>query len=221
MTAHTQPARQEHGLSSLPEVPLPPEREALLRGLCEACQGSPAWRARKSAEARDLLALETIAPRLVVLALDLTTELLAIVRMDVTVPCLPNAEFVEVGQVDLALRYPEQILHGPLPGYALVGILAPRSVWHPNISADQAQRLCLGANVPKGYPLREAVLGSYAALTLQSLTLDESDSAGIMNGAALTYWNDHQARIPLSKAAFLDEPEAVDTVDPGRGEEAS
>ncbi len=214
MTPHTQPARQEYGLSSLPEVPLPPERQHLLRGLCEMSQGSPTWRARKSAEARDLLALETIAPRLVIVALDLTTELLAIVRMQVTVPCLPaTGELVVVGQVDLALRYPEEILRGPLPGYALVEIPTPRRVWHPNISVDQAQRLCLGANVPRGYPVREAVLGSYAALTLQSITLDGSDPAGIMNGAALEYWNDHRSRIPLSKAAFLDEPVEVVTLD--------
>ena len=206
MSAGTQPARG-YGLSSLARVPLPPEREQLLGRLCETCQGSPAWRARKRAEARDLFALETIAARLVLVALDLATELRAIVRMRVCVPCMPaGGELAIVGQVDLALQYPEQILRGPLPGYALVQIPAPRRVWHPNISPDAAQHLCLGANVPTGFPLREAVLGSYAALTLQSITLDRADPAGIMNPEALAYWNDHRARIPLSAAAFLDEP---------------
>jgi len=207
MTLQTQPAQPVHGLSTLSAVSLSPEREEFMRRVGPTSQGSPAWRARKPVEARELLALETIAPRIEIIALDLTTELLAIVRMAVTVPCLArDGELVVVGQADLALCYPEEILHGPLPGYALVQIHRPRRVWHPNVSDDVAQRICLGANVPKGYPLREAVLGSYAALTLQSISLDQADPAGIMNPAALSYWNDHKARIPLSTAAFLDPP---------------
>jgi len=204
----TRVSNGEYGLSTLSRVPLPTERAELLKRLAATSQGSATWRARKLAEARDLFALEVIAPRIEVLALDLTTELLAIVRMKVTVPCMPESgELVVAGQVDLALRYPEEILRTPLPGYALVQIPTPRKAFHPNISADPAQRVCLGANVPKGYPLREAVLGSYAALTLQSISLDGADSAGIMNPEALVYWNDHRSRIPLSTAAFLDAPE--------------
>lgn len=216
MTVRTHETASEYaqpGLSTLSQVPLPSARQSLLSKLAKTSQGSPAWRARKLAEARDLCALETIAPRLFIVALDLTTELLAIVRMQVTTPCLPaGGELVVAGQVDLALRYPEEILCGPLPGYALVQIPTPRRVWHPNVSADPPQCLCLGANVPKGFPLREAVLGSFAALSLQSITLDPADSAGIMNQDALAYWNDHQQRIPLSRAAFLDEPEAPPAV---------
>jgi hypothetical protein len=204
----TRAANGEYGLSTLSRVPLPTERGELLERLAGASQGPPTWRARKLAEARDLFALEVIAPRFEVLALDLTTELLAIVRMQVTAPCMPdNGELVIAGQVDLALRYPEELLRIPLPGYALVQIPTPRKLLHSNISADPAQRVCLGANVPKGYPLREAVLGTYAALTLQSISLDGADSAGIMNPEALVFWNDHRSRIPLSTAAFLDAPE--------------
>ncbi len=210
MTVRTQQTESEYakyGLSTLSQVPLPSQRVTLLSKLAKTSQGSPTWRARKLAEARDLFALETIAARLFIVALDLTTELLAIVRMQVTTPCLPaGGELVVAGQVYLALRYPEEILHGPLPGYALVQIPTPRRVWHPNVSAEPPQHLCLGANVPKGFPLREAVLGSYTALTLQSITLDPTDPAGIMNQDALAYWNDHQQRIPLSRAAFLDDP---------------
>jgi hypothetical protein len=197
---------QKFGLSTLHEVPLPEAREKYLSDVCEPSQGSPTWRARKRAEVRDLLALETIADRLTVIAIESSTELLAIVRMKVTVPCMTSSgELVVVGQVDLALRYPEKILHAPLPGYALVQIPMPRRVWHPNISSDSAQALCLGANVPQGFPLREALLGSYAALTLQALSLNREDSAGVMNQAALAYWCDHTNRIPLSTAAFLED----------------
>ena len=169
-------------------------------------QGSAEFRARKLAELRDLFALETVAPRLDVLAVDASTELKAIVGMAVPTPCFEDDALVVRPAVVLALRYPEEILRGPLPGYALVQVVQPRAVWHSNVSADPAQRLCLGANVPKGLPLREAVLGSYAALTLQSITLDGADPAGVMNRDALLWWNDHVDRIPLSREAFLDVP---------------
>jgi len=219
MTAQPAPAEaaavpNEYGLSTLHAVPLPAERAKLLSNLEATSQGSPVWRARKRAEARDLLALEAIAPRVTVLAIELSTELLAIVRIKVPVPCMPaHGELVVVGQVDLALRYPEEILHGPLPGAALVQIPMPRRVWHPNIGREGPQSLCLGANVPQGLPLREAVLGSYAALTLQSITLDPADSAGLMNPDALEFWNAHTALIPLTTAAFLDEPESSTSID--------
>jgi len=204
MTARSAPA---HGLSTLSAVPLSPEREAQLRALAAHCQGSPPWRARKPLEARDLFALEALAPRVNVLALDLATELLAVLRLEQPVPCMrPDGELVIATSVEIALRCTEEILRRPLPGHALVQITAPRGVWHPNVSRGLVQRLCLGANVPRGYPLREAVLGAYAALTLQSISLDRADPAGIMNPEALAFWNDHRARIPLSRAAFLDAP---------------
>jgi len=173
-------------------------------------------------EARDLLALEVLAPRLSVLAIDLATELLAIVRLSSPVPCMgADGTLVVRRSVDLALCYPEEILRGPLAGYALVAIPTPANIWHPNVSQTAPQRLCLGANVPTGFPLREAVLGSFAALSLQSIALDPADPAGILNLEALEYWNDHAERIPLTGAAFLDAPEADGDVAAEREEGAS
>jgi hypothetical protein len=202
------------GLHDLHRVQL---GEHALRGLAalEAkSQGSPVWRARKAAEARSLLALEHIAPRMQVLAMDSATALLAIVRLQVPVACLPpaerarpDAELTLADHADLALRYPEEVLRFPLPGYALVQILAPRHAWHPNVSADGAQRLCLGAKLPRGYPLREAVLTSYAALCLAAITLDELDPAGVLNAEAARWWQARATKIPLSQAAFLDSTE--------------
>lgn len=215
-----------YGLSDLARVPLAPERAALLaelggdgRGLG---QGSPVWRARKLAEFSEILALEAIAPRLALVAYDVQTELRLLVRLRVTTPCLRAGELVVEPEAYLAMCYPEELLRGPLPGFALVQVHAPRGVWHSNVSADPAQRLCLGANVPRGLPLREAILGSYAALTLQAVSLDRQDPAGVMNPSALEFWNEHRDRIPLSREAFLDEPVAGATgsgVDP-RGEDS-
>jgi len=194
------------GLSDLDRVPLLPQQEEGLQRLREAALGTPAWRARKEIEARDLLALERIADRMEVLGLDVTTELRALVRLRAPVPCMPPGarDLVVKDQVDLALRYPEEILRSPLPGFAIVEILAPRDVYHANVATrGPSQRLCLGANVPRGYPLREAVLASYAALTLKSVMVDERDPAGVMNGEAARWWQANTARIPLTTAPFL------------------
>ncbi len=78
----------------------------------------------------------------------------------------------------------------------------------PNVSSHEAvpgepQALCLGANIPRGLPLREAVLASYAAFTLQAITLDAADPAGVMNPAAAEHWQINSQQIPLSREAFL------------------
>ena len=66
----------------------------------------------------------------------------------------------------------------------MVQVLEPRHVHHPNVGTDEAfghsgpgpfasQPLCLGIRIPRGLPLREALLMSYAALTLQSVQVDD------------------------------------------------
>ncbi len=200
------------GLSDLDRVVLRPEIETQLERAAALSQGSPSWRARKRAEARDLLALAEIAPRMTVLALDLATTLLAFIRLRGVAPCLPPAaqELDVAREIHLALRFPPEILTTPLPGHALVQVVKPQHVHHPNVSRGPVQLLCLGASIPIGYPLREAVIGSYAALTLQSIQLDERDHAGVMNPAAARWWQAHAPEIPLSTDRFLADVPAED-----------
>jgi hypothetical protein len=201
----TRPARERLGLQDLDRVVLSPDVEAQLARALEMSQGSASWRARKRAEARDLLALAEIAPRMQVLALDPSTELLALVRLRCAAPCRsPESDDIQiVREVDLAIRYPETLLTTPLPGPELVQITQPRSIFHPNVLAAPPQRLCLGVSIPVGFPLREAVVASYAALTLQSIQVDERDHAGVLNLAAALYWQANGHRIPLSNEPFL------------------
>jgi hypothetical protein len=125
--------------------------------------------------------------------------------MRVPVPRLPAgaSELIVEDRVDLVLKYPEDIMHRPLPGYGLVEILRPLDVQLPNVARGSMQLLCLGANVPRNYPLREAILASYAALTMQAVTVDERDTAGVMNPAASLWWQANTHRIPLSTDPFL------------------
>jgi len=53
------------------------------------------------------------------------------------------------------------------------------------------------------------VLQTYAALSLQAITLDRMDPQGVMNSAAVAWWNSRPERIPLTTEPFLagGEPE--------------
>lgn len=201
------PPVSRYGLSDLPRVPLLPAHESALEQARERMLGAGFWRAAKLSAMRDVLALARIS-RLEVIGIDPTTELRVLIRMPCCVPCLPPAapELVVEQQVELSLRYGEEILRGPQPGYSIVEILRPFHVHHPNASAGPAQRLCLAASLPRGYPLREAIVASYAALTLQSVMLDERDPAGVMSPAAARFWQQHMHRIPLTREPFLAPP---------------
>lgn len=211
--AGAKPARR--GLAALRDAPLTAERESWLVAALARGRGTPTWRARLACEARELLGLEHLSGgRLVVLALDCASELRAIVRLHAPVPCWPPGapEPVIGPEVDLVLRYPEAILRQPLAGTELVRIARPRDVFLPNVSSQGAfpgepQALCLGARIPRGLPVREVVLGSYAAFTLQAVTLDEADAAGVLNREAAAWWQQHIERVPLSREPFLPRTE--------------
>ncbi len=205
MQASSSSPRSTHGLSDLRSVELTwPHRKGLNAASADS-QGPPEWRARKLVEATDVFALSQIAPRMEVLALDMRTELQVMVRLRCPVPCKsPASDDIEVAPyADIALCYTEEILRGPLPGYALAQIVAPRWVWHPNTSYDAAQRVCLGVRIARNFPLKEVILGCHAALTLQAITIDDRDEAGLMNREAGAWWRANTHRIPLSNVPFL------------------
>lgn len=184
--------------------------EANARRLADCCAGAlgPAgWQRRKREELHGLLALEERAERLVVRQVDLRTDLQVIVELrDTPVPVRPPDGRV-VGLVRgalLAIRYPEALLVGPVPGTLPVRILAPRAVFHSNVAyGGPAPPLCIGASVPRGTPLREIVLISYGALTLQTVSLDQLDPAGVLNAAAAAFYQAHADQLPLTRAPFL------------------
>jgi hypothetical protein len=192
-------------LRDLDSVVLDPPRAARFAALEELCRGAAPWRLRKLAEARSLLSLEQIAPRLAVLDLDVRTEWRALVRLRCAVPCRPDGvgALVVVSEAALAIQWPEAALRMPLPGYAFVGVAHPRGLWHGNVSADLAQRLCLGPTLPPCTPVREIVIAAYGALTMQTVRLDPRDPAGVMNAEAARWWLEHADRVPLTDEPFL------------------
>lgn len=193
------------GLTALPTVELNVRNAELLQAALAEAGGPLPWRIRKKAEARDLLALSQLAPRLTVQQLDLRESLRALLFLHVPVALRPDArgEFCVANYAVLGLTYPQEALCKQQPGYAFLEVLAPEGIWHANVSPCPFQRLCLGAQLPAGLRVKELVLMAYGALSMQTVQLDEADSAGVLNADAARWWQQNIARIPLSRVPFL------------------
>jgi len=203
------PVVPPEGLRALPSVELNKRNEAMLKAAAAGSLGSPMWRARKYAEAREILALSQIADRFRIFEIRMHTDLLAVAELHVPVPCLegPDRPLQVAPKALVGLKYAEAVLSEAVPGTAFVQVLAPMGVWHANVARGFGQPVCLGPAMPLGIPLREIVILTYGALSMQTVQLDPSDAAGVLNAEAAQYWQVNHDRIPLTRAAFLSAAE--------------
>ena len=200
------------GLAALHEVQLDRRLESLLDAAARTAGGTLDWRARKKSELHDVLALCQIAPqRLAVERVSLAQDIHAELRMRVPVATRPepggDIELAE--EARLSLVYPREALYTPLPGAAFVTIREPLAAWYAQVPVGPVQLLCLGETLPANIPLREIILLSYGALTMQTAQIDERHPAGVFNEAAAVWWQANTQRIPLSLEPFLGVPEAA------------
>jgi hypothetical protein len=157
--------------------------------------------------------------------MDLEEHLRALLLLAVPVPCMerPGGELVVARQAMLSVRYPQEALVAPQPGYSFVQVVAPHHVWHPNVHREHGQPLCLGDRLPVNTPVTEIVLMSYGALSMNVIMADERDSAGVLNHEAARWWLANRDRAPLSTEPFLEksatvgpgakpEPQSADTL---------
>ena len=114
-----------------------------------------------------------------------------------------NNELVVADEATLALVYPPEAMREKLPGFAFMTVLSPSDVWMPNVASGPQQAVCLGARMPIGVRVRELVLATYGALTVQTIQLDEKDSAGLMSAESARWWQQNQSLAPLSREPFL------------------
>lgn len=174
------------------------------------CVGSGPYEARMKVELHEYLALAQVSGgRIEPLRATLEGEFGLHCIMRTPVPIKTAADEVAIFDwAHLQFRYPEEALRSALPGTAFVRIVKPSEVFHPNVSAIgpgiPIQALCLGAAMPPAIRLRELVLIAYGALTMQSVTLDLMDPAGVLNPDAALYWQAARDRIPLSTEPFLN-----------------
>ena len=199
------------GLEDLDRVDLAPPYAAMLAGVTRDMGGHRTWRERKATEARQLLALASIAPRLSVENLCLASELKALLRLSMPVPCRSGQGVLVIAQQALlGLRWPVEVLSRSLAGPSFVQVLLPMGVFHASVAEGPIQALCLGVQLPVGIPVTELVLMSYRAVTLQDHTLDVHDPAGVFRADAAIWWQQNTDRIPLTAEPFLSVAEPAE-----------
>ena len=71
------------------------------------------------------------------------------------------------------------------------------------LTAEGAKLIDPSGQLPAGIPLKEIILMTYGALTMQTTQLDILDSAGVLNPFAADWWQRNTNRIPLSREPFL------------------
>jgi hypothetical protein len=196
------------GLADLDRVVLSEFSQSLLDHAVSQSGGDRGFRARKMAEARDLVALSQIAPRMVLVHLDLREALRAAIQLKVRVAVRngPDAPVEIKDTALLGLVYPEEAMRTALPGYGFIQVVGPSNCWSASISRDAVQALCLGTSMPAGVRCKNLVVMAYDALTMQSVQFDTLDPAGVMNAEAATWWQENIDRIPLSHSPFLSDP---------------
>lgn len=192
-------------LLGLASVQLTDAAQSALADYAGNSRGGRVWRERKSAEMRDLLALEQLASRLSVQEVDMTTDLQVVLGLCMPVPCrLGNGDLVVCEEAVVGIHYPEQCMLRGLPGTAFAQVLWPMGVFHPSIKRGPVQAVCLGITMPPGIRLIEIVLMLYRAMVLQEHNFDERDHAGVFNVEAARWWQENTHRIPLTTETFLD-----------------
>jgi len=195
-------------LSALHEVKLLPSFQAIYNRVAPGASGPAPWRQWKLGAAHQLLALTQESGRLTIQFLDLSEALRAVLLMRVPVPCRRGGEgplFIEpVAQ--LALTYRMEAMMAAQPGYSFIEILAPRDVYHSNVSPSYAppgaQVLCLGPSL-KGVKIVDLVLMAYGAISLQTVQFSLTDPAGLLNPAAALWLQSNCRAIPLTREPFL------------------
>ncbi|HEY2952911.1 MAG TPA: hypothetical protein VGK40_10025 [Verrucomicrobiae bacterium] len=195
-----------YGLSQLNQIKLPDHDEAFLTSLAARLGGSPRWRAHKQMMTRQMLALAQITDRLKLHWLDVAGDFRVLFDLRVTVPCLPDPHgpLQIASSATIGLTYREEFLAAAQPGYVYISLIRPAAIWLANSATDFGQPLCLGPKLEAGIPVKELIIATYLALSMQSYQFNERDSAGILNGAAATWWQHQKSHpIPLSNEPFV------------------
>lgn len=205
MTPHTNPRASDPGLSQLHQVKLSDQDEAYLQSLAPQFCGQPLWRAYKAKMTRELLALAQITDRLKYFWFDVSGDFRVLLHMRVTVPCLPDPHgpLQVADHAIIGLNYREEHMTEAQPGYVFISIVRPSAVWLANVAPDFGQPLCLGPKLERAYPVKELIVNTYLALTLNSFQFSETDPAGILNRDAAIWWQHNTKLIPLSREPFI------------------
>ncbi|MFZ1936217.1 MAG: hypothetical protein WCB27_16175 [Thermoguttaceae bacterium] len=166
--------------------------------------GRRAWRQWKQYEADEILALARKAPRLNLLDLNITGDFHAIYELRMPVPREPVDGPLQIGdRAVFHLGYVEEWLCSSPPGWAPLGIVYPPDVFHSNLAPQLGGAICLG-ELPAAIRPKEILLLGFFTVSLQMLSLDETDVQGVLNGRASEFYREHPEFLPLTTAGLMD-----------------
>jgi hypothetical protein len=193
-------------LNRLHEVKLNGRYRRMYERAVGGCGGPIPWQARKRAEAHNLLALAQISGRLDVKEIDLRESFRAVCVLETPVMLQPDhsGNIKLAGAAILGLVYRQEAVSTPQPGTSFVCVLAPEKLWYSNVGPpEKGQPLCLGLTIQAAIPIKEIVLMTWGLLSMQTVMIDEQDSAGVLNAAAAKWWQQNLDRIPLTTDPFI------------------
>lgn len=101
------------------------------------------------------------------------------------------------------LGYVEEWLCSSPPGWAPLGIVYPPDVFHSNLAPQLGGAICLG-ELPAAIRPKEILLLGFFTVSLQMLSLDETDVQGVLNGRASEFYREHPEFLPLTTAGLMD-----------------
>lgn len=166
--------------------------------------GNRAWRQWKLHAAEELLQLTAQTDRMQLLDLSLAGDFRAIYRIRMPVPrCPVNGRLAIADEAIFHLHYLEEWRVESPPPWAIIGLLEPPDFFHPNSAIALRGALCLGA-IPAGVSPKEIALMGYSTVALQSVQLNESDPAGVLNLEACEYYRNHPEYMPLTPLGLLE-----------------
>jgi hypothetical protein len=171
--------------------------------------GGRAWREWKRRSTEAVLDLVLRSPRMQLLGLSLEGDVEMAFEIRCPVPRWPKGDRLVIGQrVVCHLLYQEHWRFESAPGWAPLGVVWPPDLYHSNVRPYVRSALCLwGFGLPPNTQPKEIVLAAFDAVTLQSINIDESDPAGVLNAAASEFYRRHPEYVPLTRAGLLDPPE--------------
>ncbi|NNC87239.1 MAG: hypothetical protein HKN82_02125 [Akkermansiaceae bacterium] len=208
------------GLADLSGVTLDATHQKVADMARRGNAGTAAFQAWKNHALTDFLALSQVSGRIRTVMASLVGPLRLVFYLRAPVPTLPDpdGDLVVADSALLALNYEEPVLHQRPDGASLMAVIEPAKVWLPNVgSADGiptslsfGQPICLGA-VAAGIEVKELILQSFTALTMQTIQPDPAHPAGVMNIEAARWFQDprNARHIPLTREGFLETPAAA------------
>jgi hypothetical protein len=114
----------------------------------------------------------------------------------------PN-EVVEAHHFEVSIWFPSNYLRFA-DAYRVLSWIAPRNVWHPNISVTD-KLICVGPVAP-GTELVDLMYRVFEVVTWQKVTMREDDA---LNAAACQWSRQHRDRYPVDRRPLKRQPLAA------------